>query len=217
MTPILLLIVLMAQAPRPAQPPPGLAELQTRASAAHRAYRERVRSAQRCDPQTATSASSATRAAIEASQRRRQVIAAMAKPAVQPDSAQAPLDPTEGELSRAVGLLNRDLELSDRMLAAMNSAPGGADKPFREALVEAATLPSIQAPAEPASPAASEAASIVSVLTGDLSTEESLLNSYFNGSKGEVGRVCMEKALGADDPFRVPAKPAKPAPKKKAK
>lgn len=81
-------------------------------------------------------------------------------------------------------------------------------------LAQAANLPQLKDLAEAAAQSPKDLA-LPAKLASDVAIEERLINAYFAAAKSEIERVCTEKSEPADDPFRVPARPAKPASKKK--
>ncbi len=206
-----ILLPLLAQAPSSPAPAAGLLDAQVKASAAHKAYRDRSRGAQRCDPQTAAAATAATRAAIQAAQRREQALAAIGMRAQQSAAWTSPADPTDGELAKAVDLLRRDMETSAAMLAKAAPGAGVSAQALRDIVSQSEGLPRVEALIAETGDKAPDAASSLATLAGELLIEEILMNAYFKGSKAELERSCTEKPAGGDDPFRLPARPAKPA------
>ena len=207
-----ILLTLLVQAPVAPAPATGLTDAQARANAAHKAYRDRSKGAQRCEPQTVAAAAAASRAAIEATQRREQALAAISKRAQQ-SAAWAPVaDPADDELAKAVDLLRRDAEVSAAMLTKAAPDAGAPANGLRDVLAQSEALPRVAAMKAETGGQSSAATSSLSTLASDLAIEESLINTYFSGSKAELERVCMEKPAGGEDPFRVPVRPAKPAP-----
>lgn len=96
------------------------------------------------------------------------------------------------------------------MLAKAAPGAGTPANGLRDVLAQSEALPRVGAMKAEAGGQASAAASSLSTLASDLAIEESLINTYFSGSKAELDRVCMEKPAGGEDPFRIPARPAKP-------
>ena len=205
-----ILFPLLVQAPAAPASATGLTDAQAKATAAHRAYRDRSKGAQRCDPRTTSAASAANRLALEATQRRWQVLTAISQRAQQSAAWTPPADSTDGELTEAIGLLMRDMETSAAMLA--KAAPGAAASAsgLREIVAQTEGLPRLEVLKAEMGGQASQATSGLSTLASDLAVEESLINAYFTGSKAELERVCVERTVGGEDPFRVPARPAKP-------
>jgi hypothetical protein len=186
----------------------SLVELQARAAQAHKAYRERARSAQRCEAGTATLNAMAAKAAADATQRRRQLLTDLAS---RPEGLSAPAVDSPGaeEVGKAVSLLSRDLEISAALMA--KADPKYEAPAARGFLGEAASLPQPAALAGAAGGARPDLKSAAVSMLGDLTTEESLLNSYFSSSRLEIERECFEKNETAADPFRVPARDTKRA------
>lgn len=208
---ITILLPLLAQAPPGPAPAAGLLDLQIKASATHRAYRDRSRGAQRCDPQTVAAASAANRLAIEASQRRELALTAIGTRAERSSAWTPPADPPDGEPAKAAGLLRRDMESSAAMLAKAVPGAGAPALALRDIVAQHEGLPRVEALMAEAGAKAPNAGSGLSEVAGELVIEEILINAYFKGSRVELERSCMEKPAGGDDPFRVPVRPAKPA------
>ncbi len=103
------------------------------------------------------------------------------------------------------------------MLAKASPGAGAPATGLRDVLAQSEALPRVEALKAETGSRTSAAASSLSTLASDLAIEESLINTYFTGSKAELERVCMEKPAGGEDPFRVPARPAKPATGKKGR
>jgi hypothetical protein len=206
---MILVSILLPLVMQPAAPARqvGPVDLQMRATIAHKAYREKAKSAQRCEAQTAAANEMAAKAAVEASRRRRRLLNDLAGSAPDPAPAALVPAPDAGELGRAISLLSRDLEMSAEKLAKTDANPETA--PSRGFLAESLSLPQPGALAgADADPAFDNKALFVSIL-GDMVTEESLLTSYFSSSKYENERACAEKAAPASDPFRMPAEAPK--------
>jgi hypothetical protein len=206
-----ILLPLLVLAPAAPAPPAGLAGIQAKATAAHKAYRDRSKGAQRCDPQTTSAATAANRLAIAATQRRWPVLTAISQRAQQSAAWTPPADSTDGELTEAIGLLMRDMETSAAMLAKATPGASASASGLREIMAQSEGLPRVEVLKAEMGGQASQATSGLSTLASDLAIEESLINAYFTGSKAELERVCMEKPAGGEDPFRVPARAAKPA------
>lgn len=187
----------------------SLVEMQVRASVAHKAYREKARGAQRCEAQTATANAAAAKAASEASQRRRQLLTALASRAIGPSAAGPVRHPDGGELGQAIALLSKDMEISAAMMEKADPKLEAAGT--RGFLAEAATLPQPGVLAGAAGEAGLDVKSVVASVLGDLGTEESLLGAYFSSSKLENERACLVKAEPEADPFRVPARSKRPS------
>lgn len=119
MTLISILLPLLMQSAAPVKQV-DLVDLQARATQAHRIYRERARSAQRCEPQTVSANAAAARAALEAFQGRRLLVTALAgRIGAAPPTVGTP-GPEAEELGKAVALLSRDLETSASLMARAN-------------------------------------------------------------------------------------------------
>ncbi|MBA3974652.1 MAG: hypothetical protein C0504_10600 [Candidatus Solibacter sp.] len=201
---ILLPFIMQPAAPaRKANP----VEMQVRATQAHKAYRERARSPQRCEAQTASANGAAAKAALEATQARRQLLTELTGRAHGVSGASQAGLPDGDELGKAIALLTRDMETSAAMMAKADSKPeAGPEQGF---LKEAFTLPRPEALGGLAGEPALDASSVISSVVGDLVTEESLLSAYFSSSRLEIERACIEKIEPAADPFRVPARATK--------
>jgi len=206
-----ILFPLLTLAPPPANPAAELIDAQTKAAAAHKTYRDRLGGAQRCDPQTSSAATTASRLAIAATQRRWPVLTAVSKKAQESAAWTPPSDPTDGELAEAIDLLMRDMETSAAMLAKAAPGIGAPSTGLREIVAQTEGLPLVEVLKAAMGGKVSEATSGLSTLGGDLAIEESLIKAYFTGSKAELERFCMERPASGADPFRVPARPAKPA------
>ncbi len=212
MTLVSILLALLIQEGVPQASSMDLVTVQARVSAAHRLFRETSRSAQRCDPQTATAASAANRLANEATQQRQQALSLMEN-----DSQSAvitiPAGSIDTELGQAVDLLQRDMETSAAML--FKASPGGepAAPALRTILSQASALPRVEELRLVVAAQGENGVALPPTLARDLAMEESLINAYFTAARIEIERVCLERPTVADDPFRVPARPAKPAAK----
>jgi hypothetical protein len=165
-----------------------------------------------CDPQTATASSAANRLAIEATQRRQEALSTLDNVG-QIDTGAIPADPIDDELGLAAGLLRRDMASSVTMLATATPGEVMESPPMHLVLEKAGTLPQVEALKNVVAGQNPSGVQLPPALARDLANEESLINAYFAATRVELDRVCLEKPVAGNDPFRVPARPAKPAAK----
>jgi hypothetical protein len=180
----------------------SLVDLQARATQAHKTYREKARSEQQCDAQTVAANAAAAKSAMEASQRRRVLLTALASKATTVPVAPTTPGAEAEEFDKAVALLGRDLETSAslmvradphqrRRVRIFGASSRSSDSHSRDCLRFRSNMNSVP---------------LRCWRPGD---RTKLLNAYFSSSKLEMERACLEKTESKTDPFRVPAKATK--------
>lgn len=207
-----IVLALLVQDVTPETPSAALASAQAKAISAHRLFRERTRGSQACEPQTLTALSTANRLAIDAIQRRQKVLAAMESEGLAGAAAITP-EPADAELGHAVDLLRRDMETSAAMLSKVSFGDENPPPSVGDALARVDALQRVDLLKSVASGQSQNGVLLPTTLARDLAIEENLIQAYFAASRAEIERACLEKPPASDDPFRVPARPAKPAAK----
>lgn len=122
-------------------------------------------------------------------------------------------EPADAELGHAVDLLRRDMETSAAMLSKVSFGDENPPPSVGDALARVDALQRVDLLKSVASGQSQNGVLLPTTLARDLAIEENLIQAYFAASRAEIERACLEKPPASDDPFRVPARPAKPAAK----